>query len=446
VRLAFTTASTRADDTAARAPVEFKFGKDNTRSGRLYFSGAAGSDGVVLYAIETTEQKELEAQFAQSQKMQAVGELAGGIAHDFRNALMVITGYSDLLLGNHRPSDPAYADIMAIKHAANRTAGMVHQLLAFSRRQTLMPGVLALSDILSNFKATFARVLGEQYTFQVDPGVDLWPVKADATQLDHVLMNLAVNARDAMPKGGNLEIVARNVTAAEAERLGEKEMDAGDYVLMQVRDNGSGMPPEVLEKIFQPFFTTKEVGKGTGLGLSMVYGIVKQTGGFIYCDSTPGQGTSFRIYLPRHMGEIAAPKLEKREKERPKDMTGSGTILLVEDEDDVRRFAKRALERQGFTVVPAASGKDALETMAAHLGAGKRIDIVVSDIVMPEMDGPTLLHEIRKDHPDLRFIFMSGYAEGALESLADATGYSFLSKPVNMKDLVEAVKTGLATP
>jgi two-component system, cell cycle sensor histidine kinase and response regulator CckA len=434
-----------------RAPVDIVFGEGGRRNGRLYVSAAPGAadaaSALVLYAIDTTEQSELEAQFAQAQKMQAIGELAGGIAHDFRNALMVIIGFSDLLLANHRPSDPAYADIMAIKQNATRTAGMVHQLLAFSRRQTLRPEVISIADVLSNFKATFARVLGEQYKLTVEPTVDLWPVRADATQLDHVIMNLAVNARDAMPGGGLLTIAATNVAAAEVLKGNDKGLETADYIMVRVSDTGSGMPPDVLAKIFQPFFTTKEVGKGTGLGLSMVYGIVKQTGGYIYCDSTPGTGTTFRIYLPRHDGPLidaAALKAERKEKEKPtKDLTGTGTVLLVEDEEEVRRFAKRALERQGFTVLPAASGREALDVMAAQKAANKRIDIVVSDIVMPEMDGPTLLREIRKSQPDLRIIFMSGYAEGALDSLDDATEYSFLSKPVQMKELVEAVKDGL---
>ncbi len=451
VKLAFAAAA-GGGDVAARTPIEFKFGKDGVRDGRLYISAdaepAGPAESFVLYAIDTTEQKELEAQFAQAQKMQAVGVLAGGIAHDFRNALMIIIiGFSDLLLANHRPNDPSYADIMAIKQNANRTANMVHQLLAFSRQQTLRPAVLSLTEVLSNFKSTFARVLGEQYKLKVEPGIDLWPVKADATQLDHVIMNLAVNARDAMPKGGHLTITARNAIAAEVEASPDKGLVPGDYVLMEVSDTGSGMPPEVLAKIFLPFFTTKDIGKGTGLGLSMVYGIVKQTGGYIYCDSTPGAGTAFRIYLPRYTGQLsvpAAPKPSGKDMSKVKDMTGTGTVLVVEDEEEVRRFAKRALERQGFTVIGCGSGREALEAMAAQTKAGKKIDIVVSDIVMPEMDGPTLLREIRKTHPDLRIIFMSGYAEGALESLDDATEYSFLSKPVHMKDLVEAVKQGLS--
>ncbi len=429
----------------AMLPIEIGFGADGTRTGRLYLSPlgqrAGDSDAAVLYAIDTTKERELELQFAQSQKMQAVGQLAGGIAHDFNNVLTVIIGFSDLLLANHRPTDPAFRDIVAIKQNANRAASLVRQLLAFSRRQTLRPEVLSLSDVISDLSIFLSRILGEKVKLKVTHGRDLWEVKADVTQFEQVIINLAVNARDAMTDGGKLTIRTSNLPAAEVARLKGDTVEPGDYVVCEVVDTGTGMTREVMEKMFEPFFSTKEVGKGTGLGLSTVYGIVKQTGGSIFCDSILGKGTTFRIYLPRHRADAAVPQIAKVEKkERAKDLTGTGTVLLVEDEEAVRRFAVRALTRQGYQVLEAGSGVEALEVIAGHSGA---IDLVLSDVVMPEMDGPTLLKELRKQFPDLKIIFISGYAEDALKSLSDNEEFSFLAKPFQLKDLVAAVKDAM---
>ena len=440
-------------------PVELPMPGEKGRYVRFFLSPATpvpGEDGsrdderVVAYVMETTEQRALEEQFAQGQKMQAVGQLAGGIAHDFNNVLTAIIGFSDLLLASHRPSDPSFQDIMNIKQNANRAASLVRQLLAFSRRQTLRPEVLQLSEVLSDLKMLLDRLLGEKVSLNVVHGRDLWPVKADVSQFEQVVVNLSVNARDAMPDGGVLTIRTLNVAAEEAPAYGHKEMPATDYVLIEVEDGGTGMPPEVMEKIFEPFFSTKEVGKGTGLGLSTVYGIVKQTGGYIYPESTPGKGTTFRVFLPRHVveevaetaaepagGEVEAA-LETREK--AKDLTGSACVLLVEDEDAVRAFASRALAARGYEVHEASSGVEALDAMRE---IGDQVDIVVSDVVMPEMDGPTLFTELRKTHPDLRFIFMSGYAEDAFEKNlpADEThNFAFLPKPFTLKQLATAVK------
>jgi two-component system cell cycle sensor histidine kinase/response regulator CckA len=430
----------------AMLPVEIQFGTEGTQTGRLYLSPLGNRvgdrDAAVLYAIDTTKERELELQFAQSQKMQAVGQLAGGIAHDFNNVLTVIIGFSDLLLANHRPTDPAFRDIIAIKQNANRAASLVRQLLAFSRRQTLRPEVLSLSDVISDLSIFLSRILGEKVKLKVTHGRDLWEVKADVTQFEQVIINLAVNARDAMPEGGKLTIRTSNLAAAEAAKLKGDVVEPGDYVVCEVVDTGTGMTREVMEKMFEPFFSTKEVGKGTGLGLSTVYGIVKQTGGYIFCDSSLGKGTTFRIYLPRHQQQQVepqtAPKAEK--KERNKDLTGTGTVLLVEDEEAVRRFAARALARQGYQVLEAASGTEALEVIAGHAGT---IDLVLSDVVMPEMDGPTLLKELRKQHRDLKIIFISGYAEEALKSLEGDEDFAFLPKPFQLKDLVAAVKDAM---
>ena len=426
-------------------PVSIGFADSSKRSGRLYLSRAGAAPGgrqsIVVHAIDTTQERELEMQFVQSQKMQAVGQFAGGIAHDFNNLLTVIIGFSELLLANHRPTDPAFRDIMEIKQNANRAASLVRQLLAFSRQQTLRPEVLLLTDVISDLSSFLSRSLGERVKLKVHHGRDLWLVKADRTQLEQVIMNLAVNARDAMADGGRLTITTSNMTAEEASRLNDKGLEPADFVVCEVADTGSGMTPDIMEKIFEPFFSTKEVGKGTGLGLSTVYGIVKQTGGYIYVDSTPGKGTAFRIYLPRFREESGQPLARQEKKEKPRDLTGQGTVLLVEDEDAVRRFAVRALQRQGYEVLEAGSGIEALEVMDKSTRAP---DLVVSDIVMPEMDGPALLKELRRRNPGIKIIFMSGYAEEALKSLDGGEEFVFLPKPFQLKELLAAVKETMA--
>jgi two-component system cell cycle sensor histidine kinase/response regulator CckA len=425
-------------------PFDVGFGDaGEQRHARFYVSavteGGEEGEAAIVYALETTEQRELEAQFAQSQKMESIGQLAGGVAHDFNNVLTAIIGFSDLLLTNHRPSDPSFQDIMNIKQNANRAAGLVRQLLAFSRRQTLRPQVLALADVLSDLSILLQRLLGEKVKLQVVHGRDLWPIKADLNQLEQVIINLAVNARDAMPQGGTLSIRTRNLSAADVPASRRKGLPEADHVVIEVADTGTGIPPEVQERIFEPFFSTKEVGKGTGLGLSTVYGIVQQTGGYIFFDSEMGKGTTFFIYFPRHEAEAEAPVEAVAEKPADvTDLTGTQTILLVEDEDAVRAFAQRALEQRGYVVHTAASGVEALELMKE---AGGEVDLVVSDVVMPELDGPSLLRELRKDHPDLKIIFVSGYAEEAFKkNLPDGENFGFLPKPFSLKQLATAVK------
>ncbi|MDX8464550.1 response regulator [Mesorhizobium sp. VK23B] len=410
-------------------------------------AGEGAEESAIVYAVETTEQKALEGQMAQSQKMQAVGQLAGGIAHDFNNVLTAIIMASDLLLTNHRPSDPSFPDIMNIKQNANRAASLVRQLLAFSRKQTLRPEVLNLTDVLADLRMLLARLVGNDIRLKIDHGRDLWPVKVDIGQFEQVVVNLAVNARDAMPVGGDLTVRTRNVATEECKSFGYRELTPADYVLVEVEDTGSGIAPDVLKKIFEPFFTTKEVGKGTGLGLSMVYGIIKQTGGFIYCDSEVGKGTVFRIFLPRHVaeakkvveaGETAAASVPAKPVDTAKDLSGSATVLLVEDEDAVRMGGVRALTSRGYTVHEASSGVEALEVFEA---LGGKVDIVVSDVVMPEMDGPTLLGELRKRQPDIKFVFVSGYAEDAFaKNLPADAHFGFLPKPFSLKQLATIVK------
>ena len=428
-------------------PVDIAFRDDKERSGCVYLSPIEQAEGeneaAIAYAIDTTEQRALEMQIAQSQKMQAIGQLAGGIAHDFNNMLTAIIGFSDFLLMNHRPTDPAFQDIMNIKQNANRAAGLVRQLLAFSRQQTLRPERLQLSDVLSELSILLGRLLGENIELRLESGSDIWPVKADLHQFEQVIINLAVNARDAMPNGGKLMISTGNVTERESLALGQHRVQPGEYVLIEVGDTGTGMAPEVMQKIFEPFFSTKEVGRGTGLGLSTVYGIVKQTGGYIFAESELGCGTVMRVYLPRYV-EVAGetePAPAPMRREQPKDLTGRGTVLLVEDEDAVRSFAARALGQRGYHVLEATTGAEALEVFSSHNGD---VDLVVSDVVMPEMDGPTLMKHLRSERPDVKIIFISGYAEDAFRrNLSDKEDFMFLQKPFDLKELAGAVKAAL---
>ncbi len=441
-------------------PIDLSINGDEERHVRFYVSHVAQVDErdnadnhdderVIVYAMETTEQRALEDQFAKGQKMQAVGQLAGGIAHDFNNVLTAIIGFSDLLLTNHKPSDPSFQDIMNIKQNANRAASLVRQLLAFSRRQTLRPQVLHLSDVLFDLNMLLDRLVGDRVKLEVKHGRDLWPIKADVSQLEQVIVNLVVNARDAMDGEGALKIRTLNIDEeACRNEHNYHELEPAEYVLIEVQDEGTGMSKEVLDKIFEPFFSTKEVGKGTGLGLSTVYGIIKQTGGYIYPDSEVGKGTTFRVFLPRHIQtaeEISElENIASQVKEEPaKDLTGNSVILLVEDEDAVRAFAERALISRGYEVHEAINGVEALEIMEDF---GDEIDLIVSDVVMPEMDGPTLLTEVRKEHPDIKFIFVSGYAEEAFaKNLPEAERgrFGFLPKPYSLKQLATTVKEKL---
>jgi two-component system, cell cycle sensor histidine kinase and response regulator CckA len=406
------------------------------------------AEAAIVYMLETTERRALENQINQSQKMDMVGQLAGGIAHDFNNVLSAIMMANDFLLNAHKPTDPSFQDIMQIKQNATRAATLVRQLLAFSRRQTLRPQVLDLGDALSDLTMLLRRLIGEKVKLDLIHGRDLWPVKVDVSQFEQVIVNLAVNARDAMPEGGKLTVRTSNVTAEESTRLAYKGMPAAEYVRIDVTDSGTGIPADIIDKIFEPFFSTKEVGKGTGLGLSTVYGIVKQTGGFVYVDSEPGKGTSFRIFLPRHhVEEVAVPEpaaangasKETHAEAKPRtDLTGQGTILLVEDEEGLRSLNARGLRSRGYSVIEASNGVEALEALEEKEGA---VDLVVSDVVMPEMDGPTLLKTMRGKNPDLKIIFVSGYAEDAFEkSLPENQQFAFLPKPFTLSQLVAAVK------
>ncbi|HEX6073605.1 MAG TPA: response regulator [Sphingomicrobium sp.] len=399
-----------------------------------------GDAAVLLLLKDNSEEAKLKRQVAQATKMQVVGQLAGGVAHDFNNILTAIIGHCDLMLMRHTPGDSDYDDIQQIKSNSNRAAGLTRQLLAFSRQQTLRPQVLQLPDVVSEVSHLLKRLLGETVELVVKHGRNLGPVRADPGQLEQVIINLAVNARDAMAEkhGGTLTIQTYAVRADQVAELGSDILPVADYSALSVTDTGCGIAAAVLGKIFEPFFTTKEVGKGTGLGLSTVYGIVKQSGGFIFADSKVGEGTRFIIYLPVHREEGAAVK-SKAAKPKEGELWGSGTVLLVEDEPMVRGVAERALTRHGYTVITADNGEDALEI----LGSGQEIDLLVTDVVMPGMDGPTMVAEARRDRPDLKILFMSGYAEEQLRNSLNVDNMSFLPKPFSVQELAEAAKRAL---
>jgi two-component system, cell cycle sensor histidine kinase and response regulator CckA len=394
-------------------------------------------EAFTVYFTDLTEQKHLETQVSQSLKMQALGQLAGGIAHDFNNLLTAMIGFCDLLLLRSRPGDPAFPDIMQIKQNANRAANLVRQLLAFSRQQSLQPRVLDITDVLSELSDLLHRVIGEKIELGFNHGRDLGLIRADQGQLEQVIINLAVNARDAMPPGGKLTIRTENSFQERAVRQGTETMPPGNYVLIEVTDTGIGIAADQLPRIFEPFYSTKAVGSGTGLGLSTVYGIVKQTGGFVFVDSIPGQGTRFAIYLPRC---AAAPeaRLDAGEAVMPRDLTGNGTIMLVEDDDAVRMFGARALRNKGYRVLEARSGEAALELVR---DTTERVDLVITDVVMPQMDGPAVVGQLRAIDRDIKVIFISGYAEeGFRQRLDSERDIHFLPKPFNLKQLALKVK------
>ena len=410
------------------------------RMAELFASPQAG--GTVLYLVDVSEQKALETKFAQSQKMQAVGQLAGGVAHDFNNLLTVIIGNCEFLLMRHPAGDPSFKEINEVHQNALRAASLVSQLLAFSRKQTMQPKNLALGDVIGELAQMLRRLVGEGITLNVEKDAEIWPVHADEAQLGNAIINLVVNARDAMPQGGTVTIKTSNENISAASALGTAIMPAGDYVMIEVADTGIGMSKEIQSKIFDPFFTTKPVGQGTGLGLATVYGIVKQSGGFITVDSEVGAGTAFKIYLPRQradttaVAEIAAPA-------PPRDVTGQDTILLVEDEEAVRSFAARALRMRGYHVLEASGGEEALEIVKS---SEVEIHLLITDVVMPNMDGPTMVRHVKELKPDLAVIFMSGYAEEAFRrSDQSSEDIHFLPKPFGLKQLAAKVKDVLSS-
>jgi len=405
-----------------------------------------GEAAVLLGLTDTSEEIRLKRQVAQATKMQAVGQLAGGVAHDFNNVLTAILGTCDLMLMRHTPGDSDYDDIQQIRANSNRAASLTRQLLAFSRQQTLRPETLQLPDIVADVSQMLRRLIGEKIQLVATHDRDLGPVRADPTQIEQVIVNLVVNARDAMQSrgdaSGRLVLATRKVTTTDVRAMRSEIIPAGEYTALIVEDSGGGIPPEILGKIFEPFFTTKEQGKGTGLGLSTVYGIVKQSGGFIFAESEVGKGTRFTVYLPvHHVAPGSTPEIaQAKPVAPPTQWAGGGSILLVEDEDPVRIVAERALTRQGYQVTCARDGEEGLELVQE----GGKFDIVVSDVVMPTMDGPAMAREIRRFAPNLPVLFMSGYAEEQLRKQIGIPNAWFMPKPFSVQQLSEKVGEVLA--
>ena len=397
-----------------------------------------GRPAVLAVLNDATALKTLEAQFVQSQKMQAIGQLAGGIAHDFNNLLTAISGHCDLLLLRHDREDPEFADLVQIHQNANRAASLVGQLLAFSRKQTLKPERIDLQEALSDLTHLLNRLVGERVTLRLTHAAELGPIRADKRQLEQVLMNLVVNARDAMPEGGVIGIETEALTLPEELRRDRAVVPPGDYAVIRVRDGGTGIPPDRLQKIFEPFFTTKRPGEGTGLGLSTVYGIVKQSGGFIFVDSEPGEGSVFHLYFPIHGDPLPAEACPVAVPAPVSLRRGEGVVLLVEDEAPVRAFASRALRMRGYTVIEAENAEEALKALD---DPALEVDVFVTDVVMPGMDGPTWVRHALKERPNVRVIFVSGYAEECLaESQARIPNSVFLPKPFSLNDLTATVQ------
>jgi two-component system cell cycle sensor histidine kinase/response regulator CckA len=396
-------------------------------------------EGVVIAVLaDATELKTLEMIFVQSQKMQAIGQFAGGVAHDFNNLLTAISGHTDLLLHRHNVGDNDYADLVQVRQNANRAAALVRQLLAFSRKQTLRPRVVNLPDVLGEVSHLLNRLLGERVTLRIENAPDLHLVKVDERQFEQVVMNLVVNARDAMAEGGTVVIRSYNCRVEVETRRGRAVMPRGDYVRIDVVDTGVGISADTLDKIFEPFYTTKKTGEGTGLGLSTVYGIIKQTGGYIFAESILGEGTTFSIYLPRHVPTATEIAPAPRPVEVAEDHTGRGVVLLIEDEAPVRAFAARALKMRGYEVLEAASAEEALDLLE---DPGLSVDVLVSDVVMPGMDGPTCVRKAREQRPDVKVVFVSGYAEEALRrSMEGLENCVFLPKPFSLNELTAKVK------
>jgi len=401
-----------------------------------------GETYLIAVLNDATELKSLEAQFVQSQKMQAIGQLAGGVAHDFNNLLTAISGYCDLLLLRHDEGDPDYGDLIQINQNSNRAASLVSQLLAFSRKQNLQPETIDLRDALSDLSHLLNRLLGEKVNLCVRNSDDLKPVRADKRQLEQVLMNLVVNARDAMIDGGEVIITMENLLLEQEMHRDRALIESGKYVSIKVTDNGTGIAPDKLNKIFEPFFTTKKAGDGTGLGLSMAYGIIKQSGGYIFVDSALGHGCEFQILLPAYEKTDIAEAVKVPKPVRPRPGREEGAILLVEDEAPVRAFAARALRMRGYTVVEAKDAEQALEILEDEQ---LELDMFVTDVIMPGKDGPTWVREALIKRPETKVVFMSGYAkESFADQQAGIANSVFLPKPFSLNDLTETVQEQLA--
>ncbi len=397
-----------------------------------------GETALVVVLNDATKLKTLEAQFVQSQKMQAIGQLAGGVAHDFNNLLTAISGHCDLLLLRHEQGDPDYGDLIQINQNANRAASLVEQLLAFSRKQTLKPEIVDIGETLDDLTHLLNRLVGEKVRLSVVHDAQLAPIRADKRQLEQVIMNLVVNARDAMPDGGDIKIETHLETLRQPYEKDRAVVPPGDYVVVTVSDQGTGIAPEKLPKIFEPFYTTKRTGEGTGLGLSMAYGIVKQTGGYIFADSVVGNGTCFTLFFPALNEEVPVEAEKSAPLPKPTHTQTGGVVLLVEDEAPVRAFASRALKMRGYTVLEAENAEEALRTLEDE---SLDIDVFVTDVIMPGMDGPSWVAKALEDRPGVRVVFVSGYAEDSFsEQQARIPNSVFLPKPFSLNQLTATVQ------
>ncbi len=409
-----------------------------TCSGTAYsltFTPIPGTDYLDLYGYDVTERKSLEEQLRQSQKMEAIGRLAGGIAHDFNNILTGIIGYAQFLLDEAEEDSQASRDLRQIRDLGDRAARLTGQLLAFSRRQPLEPVVLNINSLVGDIARMLRRLIGENIELKFGPSDDLGNVRADPGQVEQVLMNLAVNARDAMPDGGRLTIETANVELDQEYANSHPDAEPGPHVMLAVSDTGCGIDKDTRERIFEPFFTTKKNGKGTGLGLATVYGIVKQHNGNIYVYSEPGRGTTFKVYLPRVGAAVGPPKSDSSIVERA---AGGETVLLVEDEDAVRDLAVRVLKRAGYTVLAAGRPSEAVRIFAEHAG---EVDLLLTDVVLPERSGRELHEELTRSAPSLKALYTSGYSDGAVvngDLLKEGT--AFLQKPFTPSALAWKVR------
>jgi signal transduction histidine kinase len=434
--------------------LEIKFNTDQNIAALIYNFYQDADNNFHCFLIDITEYKNLETHLIHSQKMQAIGQLAGGIAHDFNNLLTAMIGFCDLLLIKHPAGDPSFAEIMQIKQTSNRAANLVRQLLAISRKQVLKPKILNITDVIEELVNLIRRLTGEKVTLDIKHGKNLSLVKVDQGQLEQVIINLTVNARDAiLAKGdkGTVSVVTKNAIIKERGGVEEglippnsnEQILPGEYVLIEVRDTGIGMAKDIIAKIFEPFFSTKELGSGTGLGLSTVYGIVKQIGGYVYISSKSGSGTKFYVYLKAsNKNETGDTEMlqDIENKLIQKDLTGDATILLVEDEVPVRMFSSSALSNKGYDMVEAESGEEGLEIVKKR---GGEIDIIITDVIMPGMNGPTFIAEVHKIYPKTKVIFMSGYAEEAFSKaygMEENFKFNFLCKPFTLKQLASKVK------
>jgi len=412
-----------------------------SQTGRVARDADGNIESFTVIVEDITTRRLLESRLRQAQKMEAIGRLAGGVAHDFNNLLTAILGGAELLLEELPADHRAREEGVEIRGAALRAADLTRQLLAFSRQQVLAPRVLNVNDVVAGMEKMLKRLISEDVDFHIALASDIGSVRADPGQLEQVVLNLVVNARDAMPKGGKLTIETGNAELDQGFAREHAIVDAGSYVLLAVTDTGIGMDADTRARIFEPFFTTKPKGEGTGLGLATVYGIVQQSGGYIWVYSEPGQGTSFKIYLPRVGG---APEPAPVATHPPSSTRGDETILLVEDQEEVRRLAQRVLEARGYTVIPAANGEDALRVAQRHAGG---IALLLTDVVMPGMSGKDLQYRLEQQRPGVRVLYLSGYTDesvvhhGVLEP-----GVAFLQKPFTAEVLTRKVREVLDTP